>query len=62
MKSEEYVYFLTVREAREIASRHEEEEEWDIWKDAEAQEKGRRNYNAKKEEEEARLEKERNAS
>ena len=34
MKSDmEAVYFLTVREAEEIAEAHEHDENWDIWQD-----------------------------
>lgn len=34
MKSDmEAVYFLTVREAEEIAEAHECDENWDIWQD-----------------------------
>ena len=44
MKNEEYVYFLTVKEANAIAAKHEDDETWDIWTDPEAQSKGRSNY------------------
>lgn len=37
MKSEmEAVYFLTVREAEEIAEQHEDDEDWELWGDTEA--------------------------
>ena len=37
MKSDmEAVYFLTVREAEEIAEQHEDDEDWELWGDTEA--------------------------
>lgn len=36
MQNSEYVYFLTVKQAQEIAKKHESEPEWNIWADAEA--------------------------
>lgn len=37
MKSDmEAVYFLTVREAETFAEQHEDDEDWEIWGDAEA--------------------------
>lgn len=43
MQNNEYVYFLTVKQAQEIAAKHESEPEWDIWTDAEAIAKGMNN-------------------
>ena len=43
MQIKEYVYFLSVKEAAAIAKKHENEPEWDIWNDAEAQSKGMNN-------------------
>lgn len=43
MQNEEYVYFLSVKEAQEIAAKHADEAEWDIWADTEAQSKGMNN-------------------
>lgn len=39
MQNEEYVYFLTVKQAQEIAAKHSDDTEWDIWTDAEAKAK-----------------------
>lgn len=44
MQNKEQVYFLTVHQAKDIASRHETEPDWDIWKDEEAQCWGWRNW------------------
>lgn len=43
MQNNEYVYFLSVKQAMELAAKHENEPEWDIWNDAEAQSKGMNN-------------------
>ena len=43
MQNEEYVYFLTVKQAQEIAAKHSDDAEWDIWTDAEAIAKGMNN-------------------
>lgn len=40
MPNEEYVYFLTVKQAQKIAKKHESEPEWTIWADVEAIAKG----------------------
>lgn len=43
MQIKEYVYFLSVKEANEIATKHESDEKWDLWADDEAQSKGMNN-------------------
>lgn len=43
MQIEEYVYFLSVKEAQEIAAKHSDDAKWDLWTDAEAQTKGMNN-------------------
>ena len=40
MQNKDYVYFLSVKEANEIATKHESDEKWDFWTDAEALSKG----------------------
>ncbi len=40
MQNENYMYFLSVKDANEIASKHESDEKWDFWTDAEALSKG----------------------
>lgn len=40
MKNEEYVYFLAVKQAVEIATKHSYGADWDLWTDAEAIAKG----------------------
>ena len=44
MQNKEYVYFLTVKEAKKIAEKHEGEDDWDIWHDPVAQVQGWLNY------------------
>lgn len=43
MQNNEYVYFLSVKQAMELAKKHEDEDDWDIWNDAEAIAKGMNN-------------------
>ena len=43
MQNNEYVYFLTVKEAVATAKKHGSEPEWDLWTDAETQAKGMNN-------------------
>lgn len=43
MQNNEYVYFLSVKEAAAIAKKHANEPEWDLWADDEAQSKGMNN-------------------
>lgn len=43
MQNNEYVYFLSVKEAETIAKKHANEPDWDIWNDAEAITKGMNN-------------------
>lgn len=37
MQNNEYVYFLSVKQAMELAAKYENEPEWDIWTDASSQ-------------------------
>ena len=43
MQNNEYVCFLSVKHAMELAKKHEDEDDWDIWNDAEAIAKGMNN-------------------
>ena len=43
MQNKENVYFLTVKQAEAIATKHSDDAEWDIWADTEAQSKGMSN-------------------
>lgn len=43
MQNNEYVYFLSVKQAIEIAKKHEDEDDWDIFTDPEAITKGMNN-------------------
>lgn len=43
MQNNEYVYFLSVKEAETIAKKHANEPGWDLWADDEAQSKGMNN-------------------
>lgn len=40
MQNNEYVYFLSVKQAVEIEARHQYDEEWELWQDSEARTKG----------------------
>lgn len=37
MQNNEYVYFLSVKQAMELAKKHEDEDDWDFWTDSEVQ-------------------------
>ncbi len=43
MQNNEYVYFLSVKQAMELAKKHEDEDDWDIFSDTEAIAKGMNN-------------------
>ena len=43
MQNNEYVYFLSVKQAMELAKKHEYEDDWDIFSDTEAIAKGMNN-------------------
>jgi hypothetical protein len=43
MQNNEYVYFLSVKQAMELANKHEDEDDWDIFTDPEAIAKGMNN-------------------
>lgn len=38
MQNNDYVYFLSVKQARAIAKRHESDENWDLWNASEVEE------------------------
>lgn len=40
MKTSKHLYFLPIAEAEEIAAKHTNEEDWDIWDDKEAYDLG----------------------
>lgn len=36
MQNNKYVYFLSIKQAIELAEQHEDDEDWELWGDTEA--------------------------